>query len=204
MSNLDLECFERLKKEIQIEYLKNHSPSEEDISQWKGIDIVYFQEDLRKKVKGSISEKTFYTYFKSTNIDKLPRIDMLNMFSAYIGYQSWYEFKKSFSEESADLEDNVEAEAESLPEPELEEKIENTTSLLDTKITENQPNKKSSFSSIKAYIWVITSAVLALFIIVLLYSDSLFKKSYQFCFTDADRGTAIQSTINIKAKKTQP
>lgn len=201
MSNLDLECFERLKKEIQIEYLKNHSPSEEDISQWKGIDIVYFQEDLRKKVKGSISEKTFYTYFKSTNIDKLPRIDMLNMFSAYIGYQSWYEFKKSFSEESADLEDNVEAEAESLPEPELEEKIENTTSLLDTKITENQPNKKSSFSSIKAYIWMITSVVLALFIIVLLYSDSLFKKSYQFCFTDADRGTAIQSTINIKVIK---
>ena len=82
-----------------------------------------------------------------------------------------------------------------------EEKIENTTSLLDTKITENQPNKKSSFSSIKAYIWVITSAVLALFIIVLLYSDSLFKKSYQFCFTDADRGTAIQSTINIKVIK---
>ena len=201
MSNLDLECFERLKKEIQIEYLKNHSPSKKDISQWKGIDIVYFQEDLRKKVKGSISEKTFYTYFKSTNIDKLPRIDMLNMFSAYIGYQSWYEFKKSFSEESADLEDNVEAEAESLPEPELEEKIENTTSLLDTKITENQPNKKSSFSSIKTYIWVITSVVLALFIIVLLYSDSLFKKSYQFCFTDADRGTAIQSTINIKVIK---
>ena len=80
MNNLDLECFERLKKEIQIEYLKNHSPSEEDISQWKGIDIVYFQEDLRKKVKGSISENTFYTYIKTTNIDKLPRIDMLNMF----------------------------------------------------------------------------------------------------------------------------
>ena len=200
MSNLDLECFERLKKEIQIEYLKSHSPSEEDISQWKGIDIVYFQEDLRKKVKGSISEKTFYTYFKSTNIDnKLPRIDMLNMFSAYIGYQSWYEFKKSFSEEAADLEDEVEA--ESLSEPELEEKAENTIALLETKTTENQSKEKKVFSNIKAYIWVITSVVLALFIIVLLYSDSLFKKSYQFCFTDADRGTAIQSTINIKVIK---
>ena len=60
------------------------------------------------------------------------------MFSAYIGYQSWYEFKKSFFEETADLEDEV----ESLPEPELEEKIENTTSLLDTKITENPPKEK--------------------------------------------------------------
>ncbi len=193
MSNLDLESFERLKKEIQIEYLKNHSPSEEDISQWKGIDIVYFQEDLRKKVKGSISEKTFYTYFKSTNIDKLPRIDMLNMFSAYIGYRSWYEFKKSFSEET---------EVDTFAELEIEEKEEeNAIALLDTKTTENQPKEKKVFSNIKAYIWVITSVVLALFIIVLLYSDSLFKKSYQFCFTDADRGTAIQSTINIKVIK---
>lgn len=193
MSNLDLECFERLKKEIQVEYLKNHSPSEEDISQWKGIDIVYFQEDLRKKVKGSISEKTFYTYFKSTNIDKLPRIDMLNMFSAYIGYRSWYEFKKSFSEET---------EVDTFAELEIEEKEEeNAIALLDTKTTENQPKEKKVFSNIKAYIWVITSVVLALFIIVLLYSDSLFKKSYQFCFTDADRGTAIQSTINIKVIK---
>ena len=199
MSNLDLECFERLKKEIQVEYLKNHSPSEEDISQWKGIDIVYFQEDLRKKVKGSISEKTFYTYFKSTNIDKLPRIDMLNMFSAYIGYQSWYEFKKSFSEEAADLEDKVEA--ESLSEPELEEKAENTIALLETKTTENPPKEKKVFSNIKAYIWVIISVILASFIIVLLYSDGLFKKSYQFCFTDADRGTTIQNTINIKVIK---
>jgi hypothetical protein len=190
---LDLESFERLKKEIQIEYLKNHSPSEEDISQWKGIDIVYFQEDLRKKVKGSISEKTFYTYFKSTNIDKLPRIDMLNMFSAYIGYRSWYEFKKSFSEET---------EVDTFAELEIEEKEEeNAIALLDTKTTENQPKEKKVFSNIKAYIWVITSVVLALFIIVLLYSDSLFKKSYQFCFTDADRGTAIQSTINIKVIK---
>ncbi len=203
MSNLDLECFERLKKEIQAEYLKNHSPSEEDISQWKGIDIVYFQEDLRKKVKGSISEKTFYTYFKSANIDKLPRIDMLNMLSAYIGYQSWYEFKKSFSEETLSLEE--ETEVDILAEPEIEEneeeKEENTIALLDTKTTENQPKEKKVFSNIKAYIWVITSVVLALFIIILLSADGLFKKSYKFCFTDADRGTAIQSTINIKVIK---
>ena len=203
MSNLDLECFERLKKEIQIEYLKNHSPSEEDISQWKGIDIVYFQEDLRKKVKGSISEKTFYTYFKSTNIDKLPRIDMLNMLSAYIGYLSWYEFKKNFSEETPSLEE--ETEINTFTEPEIEEKEEekeeNTIALLDTKTTENQPKEKKVFSNIKAYIWVITSVVLALFIIILLSADGLFKKSYKFCFTDADRGTAIQSTINIKVIK---
>ena len=42
---------------------------------------------------------------------------------------------------------------------------------------------------------------MALFIIILLSADGLFKKSYKFCFTDADRGTAIQSTINIKVIK---
>ena len=88
-------------------------------------------------------KRTFYTYFKSTNIDKLPRIDMLNMFSAYIGYQSWYEFKKSFSEETADLEDEVEAEY--LPEPKLEKKTENSTSLLDTKPLKTNPIKNHHF-----------------------------------------------------------
>ena len=35
---------EELKKEIQTEYLKNNTPSDDDISKWKGIDITYFQE----------------------------------------------------------------------------------------------------------------------------------------------------------------
>lgn len=97
MKDLELSYFEELKKEIQTEYLKNNTPSDDDISKWKGIDITYFQEELRKKAKGNISEKTFYTYFKSSNLDKLPRIDMLNLLSNYIGYDSWYEFKKQHS-----------------------------------------------------------------------------------------------------------
>ena len=97
MKDLELSYFEQLKKEIQAEYLKNNNPSDDDISKWKGIDIIYFQEELRKKAKGNISEKTFYTYFKSSNLDKLPRIDMLNLLSNYVGYDSWYEFKKQHS-----------------------------------------------------------------------------------------------------------
>jgi hypothetical protein len=75
--------------------LENHSPSFEEISKWKGIDIIYFQEDLRKIAKGNISEKTFYTYFKTSPVTKLPRIDMLNLLSVYAGYASWYDFKKN-------------------------------------------------------------------------------------------------------------
>ncbi|AYO56977.1 hypothetical protein CO230_01860 [Chryseobacterium sp. 6424] len=95
MSDLDLLHFEQLKKEVQKQYLATHTPSFDDISKWKGIDIIYFQEDLRKKAKGNISEKTFYTYFKNSPVTKLPRIDMLNILSVYAGYVSWYDFKKN-------------------------------------------------------------------------------------------------------------
>ncbi|WP_288374748.1 hypothetical protein [uncultured Chryseobacterium sp.] len=94
MTDLDLLHFEQLKKDVQGQYLKEHTPSQDDISKWKGIDIIYFQEDLRKKAKGNISEKSFYTYFKTSPVTKLPRIDMLNLLSIYAGYDSWYEFKK--------------------------------------------------------------------------------------------------------------
>lgn len=101
MSHLDILHFEQLKKEVESRYLENHSPSFEEISKWKGIDIIYFQEDLRKIAKGNISEKTFYTYFKTSPVTKLPRIDMLNLLSVYAGYASWYDFKKNhlFAEE---------------------------------------------------------------------------------------------------------
>ncbi|KIC65031.1 hypothetical protein [Chryseobacterium taiwanense] len=94
MTDLDLLHFEQLKKDVQAQYLEQHTPSFDDISKWKGIDIIYFQEDLRKKAKGNISEKSFYTYFKTSPVTKLPRIDMLNLLSIYTGYESWYDFKK--------------------------------------------------------------------------------------------------------------
>jgi len=94
LTDLDLLHFEQLKKEVQAQYLEEYTPSHDDISKWKGIDIIYFQEDLRKKAKGNISEKSFYTYFKNSPVTKLPRIDMLNLLSIYTGYDSWYEFKK--------------------------------------------------------------------------------------------------------------
>ncbi|MEC3877160.1 hypothetical protein [Chryseobacterium salviniae] len=94
MTDLDLLHFEQLKRDVQAQYLKEHTPSYDDISKWKGIDIIYFQEDLRKKAKGNISEKSFYTYFKNSPVTKLPRIDMLNLLSIYAGYESWYDFKK--------------------------------------------------------------------------------------------------------------
>ena len=148
MSDLDLLHFEQLKNEVQTRYLENHTPSFDDISKWKGIDIIYFQEDLRKIAKGNISEKTFYTYFKNSPVTKLPRIDMLNILSVYAGYVSWYDFKKNhlFSDEILkDLEDEDENladvlndEVQNAPEIEEQEKFAAKTA----KISENVPEKR--------------------------------------------------------------
>ena len=85
--------FEQLKKEVSYTFLQENTALSPDISQWKGEDIVRFQEDLLHKVKGRVSEKWFYNYFRN-DIQKLPRIDMLNLLSQYTGYQNWADFKQ--------------------------------------------------------------------------------------------------------------
>lgn len=165
MTDLDLLHFEQLKKEVQAQYLEEYTPSHDDISKWKGIDIIYFQEDLRKKAKGNISEKSFYTYFKNSPVTKLPRIDMLNLLSMYAGYDSWYEFKKQHlfagellqqdeelsEEEIKELEHLTEI-APDLPKTEqnLEKAIQKQTEIpnLQKSDTENQPvNTPTSVSA---------------------------------------------------------
>lgn len=136
MTDLDLLHFEQLKKDVQGQYLKEYTPSQDDISKWKGIDIIYFQEDLRKKAKGNISEKSFYTYFKNSPVTKLPRIDMLNLLSIYAGYDSWYEFKKQHLFAGELLQEN-----ENLQEDEINELEETVSTVPDLPKTEIQPKK---------------------------------------------------------------
>lgn len=136
MTDLDLLHFEQLKKDVQGQYLKEYTPSQDDISKWKGIDIIYFQEDLRKKAKGNISEKSFYTYFKNSPVTKLPRIDMLNLLSIYAGYDSWYEFKKQHLFAGELLQEN-----ENLEEEEISELEKTVSEAPELPKTENQPRK---------------------------------------------------------------
>lgn len=141
MTDLDLLHFEQLKKDVQAQYLKEYTPSYDEISKWKGIDIIYFQEDLRKKAKGNISEKSFYTYFKSSPVSKLPRIDMLNLLSIYAGYDSWYDFKKKHLFAGELLSDEKD-----LSDEELKELEKTVSSALNLPKTESEP-KKMEFNS---------------------------------------------------------
>jgi hypothetical protein len=136
LTDLDLLHFEQLKKDVQGQYLKEYTPSQDDISKWKGIDIIYFQEDLRKKAKGNISEKSFYTYFKTSPVTKLPRIDMLNLLSIYAGYDSWYEFKKQHLFAGELLLEN-----ENLEEEDVNELEKTVSSAPEIPKTEIQPKK---------------------------------------------------------------
>lgn len=183
MDQTDFLYFQQLKEAIQTEYLKEHTPTFDEIAKWKGIDIIYFQEDLRKKAKGNISEKTFYTYFKSSQIEKLPRIDMLNLLAIYVGYQSWADFKKQ---------NPISIDNETLYPLGITENIQEQK-------TDNQENKTYWLAQYKSYF---LGGAGVLFLILLGLTLSYFsKKTYQFCFTDADRGTAIQNSIDIKVIK---
>lgn len=61
------------------------------IADWKGQEISDFQEELLIKVNAHISEKWFYNHIKSDN-KSLPRIDILNLLSKYVGYANWDDF----------------------------------------------------------------------------------------------------------------
>ncbi|MCF6348757.1 MAG: hypothetical protein L3J20_10730 [Flavobacteriaceae bacterium] len=91
----DNHYFNLLKQAITSAFLTDNSASM-SIKDWKGEDITAFQEDLFNKVKTTISEKWFYTYIKNEP-KKLPRIDMLNMLSKYVGFDNWAAFKNTHS-----------------------------------------------------------------------------------------------------------
>jgi len=69
------------------------------ISEWKGQEIVDFQEELSRNVNAHISEKWFYNHMK-TDSPSLPRIDMLNLLSRYAGYANWDDFKYKHADHS--------------------------------------------------------------------------------------------------------
>ncbi|WP_298422177.1 hypothetical protein [uncultured Kordia sp.] len=91
--------FSVLKQQIASTFLASHAASS-DICEWKGNTITDFQEDLRSKTKGSISEKWFYTYIKN-DAEKLPRVDMLNLLSVYVGCENWNDFMQKNVETKA-------------------------------------------------------------------------------------------------------
>ena len=208
MTDIEFLYFQSLKKVVQEKYLESHSPSFDDISKWKGIDIIYFQEDLRQKAKGNISEKTFYTYFKNNAQEKIPRIDMLNILSVYVGFSSWSEFKKKNPIAIAESKKIVETPAEPIIEKENIEIIQEPTEVTKPEISvDNQAldeiNQNIDFDSnkksfLRRYLWLGISIFLFATVLILVFYDNLFYKKYTYAFTDADRNSSIRGELDVK------
>lgn len=211
MSDTEFLHFQSLKKAVQDKYLETHSPAYDEISKWKGIDIIYFQEDLRQKAKGNISEKTFYTYFKNNSQEKIPRIDMLNILSVYSGFNSWSEFKKK----NPIAVTGEETTAVEVSEPAIQEPSEKVSvEQIQNPITENPPvsidnqafdeiNKNINFKSqeqnfLKRYLWLGISVFLFAIVLILVFYDNLFYKKYTYAFIDADRNSSIKGELDVK------
>jgi len=88
----DIQTFELLKQKIVERMQQSYPGINPSISEWKGQEIVDFQEELLQKVNAHISEKWFYNHVKSAKVT-LPRIDILNLLSKYVGYANWDDFK---------------------------------------------------------------------------------------------------------------
>lgn len=91
MQTTDKKYFTLLMQNIVITMQESYPGINTSISDWKGQEITDLQEDLLIKGKGHISEKWFYNHIKTEN-KSLPRIDVLNLLSKYVGYVNWDDF----------------------------------------------------------------------------------------------------------------
>jgi hypothetical protein len=91
LSRNDQQYFETLKNKIVATMQQSYPGINPLISEWKGQEITDFQEELLNRVNAHISEKWFYTHMKSVS-KSLPRIDVLNLLSKYVGYANWDDF----------------------------------------------------------------------------------------------------------------
>ncbi len=187
----EIELFDLLKKDVSKRFFESNSASSPDISEWKGQDIVNFQEDVFSKTRSTVSEKWFYTYFKS-DFKKLPRIDMLNLLTQYAGYSGWSEFlrtqQKSFENPT------LESFSEEQPEiPASDAKMKDLHSSRQEQLGRKAEPKKRSGA-----FWYVLLTVVGLVLVACgVYFGLIYQKTYEFCFVDADRNSAITEPIEI-------
>jgi hypothetical protein len=150
--------------------------------------------------------------------------------SIYAGYDSWYEFKKQhlFSgellQDDSDLSDEeVKELEETVAQSTVSLKTEIQQNKIDSKPQENIDLQKSTSENqvfnvnkntdqkdliskpnknfFRKNIWAIVTTVLISITGLLGFKDEIFSKTYKYCFTDADRGTSVINTLEIRVMK---
>lgn len=175
-------------------FLTENIASSEYISNWKGQDIINFQEDLIRKVNSSISEKWFYNYLKTKEPKKLPRIDMLNLLSRYVGEKDWLSFKHKIAFEQKQSDSESKKEDSDKDKPKIQPK--RSTTPFESQERSNAQVKSTEIFK-RYWIWgLLVSFVLGTFIGLTSYIELPFfqkENSFTFCFIDADRNLPVQN-----------
>ncbi|WP_313384935.1 hypothetical protein [Chishuiella sp.] len=203
----DIEIFEVLKKSIVDRFFEENSAQSANISDWKGQEITSFQEDLFNKTKSTVSEKWFYTYFKS-DFKKLPRIDMLNLLAQYCGYRNWAHFLNVKNIEYFDI-TKSEAKLNEVDLIEKEEtpllKIEDNKDKESQELTSEQRNgsvtvpieEKSKKIKLRTISIIVSISIFFIGIVAASYFLFFAQKEYEFCFVDSDRQTPIKNSVEV-------
>lgn len=190
----EIELFEQLKKAVTNRFFESNSATSTDISEWKGQDIVTFQEDIFAKTKSTISEKWFYTYFKS-DFKKLPRIDMLNILAQYAGHSGWASFTRFHQNEAEKADSETGKPEESIPENPAKEKPKDNQEFKQIELKEKSRRKS------KVFLAVFISLLILGAVSVGIYFSFFYQRTYEFCFVDADRNTYITDPIEITIER---
>lgn len=89
----DLEIFYQLKKSVLEQYQKSYPYFNGSWKSFSSQDILNLIDNIQLTTKQTVSEKWIYTHLKPETNEKLPRKDMLDILSVYVGKSSWDEFK---------------------------------------------------------------------------------------------------------------
>lgn len=96
----DLEIFYQLKKSVLEQYQNSYPYFNGSWKSFSSQDILNLIDAIQLKTKQTVSEKWIYTHLKPETNEKLPRKDMLDILSVFVGKSNWDEFKFLYDSKS--------------------------------------------------------------------------------------------------------
>ena len=88
----NIEPFYLLKQKILEKYRQHYPYFTGRLHDFGNQEIAHLIDLIETECKERVSEKWVYTHLKPVQNEKLPRKDMLNIFSCWVGYSGWEEF----------------------------------------------------------------------------------------------------------------
>jgi hypothetical protein len=88
----ELEKFQELKEKVLLKYQEQYPFFQGNWKSFSSQDIQNLIGLIEEKCKQTISKKWIYTHLKPENNSKIPRKDMLNILSEFVGFSGWDEF----------------------------------------------------------------------------------------------------------------